>query len=515
MPFGDSDNMHSDSFFDSIRTSFRNMSVRKPGRKRIWPALALLTGGLILTLAVSLLLKKDIETKAKTEFDFACADLNNKISARLHAHAQLLRSGVAFLMNSDEITRDEWRNFYVNQMIEKNLPEVQGIGYSIIIPQDQLARHEKEIQSEGFPQYSVRPAGKREIYTSIIYLEPFSGRNLRAFGHDMFSEPVCRKAMETARDYNIVALSGKVTLVQETNEDTQAGTLMVVPVYKKGMPTETVEERRHAIKGWAYMPYRMNDMMAGITGSCETNRKHIHLKIFDNPSHSRNSLLYDSRKETNKHIISHPVFSLQTSVPFNGCQWYLSFTQYGSGETGPDYSKAWITAAGGTGFSILLFVVLLLLINTNIKANQLAGELTRDLRESETKYSSMIANISDVVCIIGKDGMFKYISPNIEKWFGWQPQDLTDTNGWLTIHPDDLEHIQKEFFTLPEKDNPAKTVECRYKCKDGSYKPISLTGTSLINDSIINGVLINYHDITSRKKIEAGLEKTRKELAAI
>lgn len=60
--------------------------------------------------------------------------------------------------------------------------------------------HEREIRKEGFPQYAVQPAGERALYTSIIYLEPFSGRNLRAFGYDMFAEPKRRKAMEVARD---------------------------------------------------------------------------------------------------------------------------------------------------------------------------------------------------------------------------------------------------------------------------------------------------------------------------
>ncbi len=128
------------------------------------------------------------------------------------------------------------------------------------------------------------------------------------------------------------------------------------------------------------------------------------------------------------------------------------------------------------------------------------------LQKLEAKQSSMISNISDVMGIIGLDGLMKYKSPNIEKWFGWQPQDLIGTDGWLTVHPNDLERIQKEFFTLLEKDNSVKTIEYLYKCKDGSYKPIELTATNLTNDPIINGVLLNYHDITERKKAE---EKVR------
>ena len=137
------------------------------------------------------------------------------------------------------------------------------------------------------------------------------------------------------------------------------------------------------------------------------------------------------------------------------------------------------------------------------------------LRQSETIHSSMISNISDVIGIIGVDGIMKYKSPNIEKRFGWKPNDLIGTDGWLTVHPEDLARIQKEFYTLLEKDNSVTTVEYRYKCKDGSYKPIELTAKNLTNDSTIGGVLLNYHDITQRRQMEEELKlvSVRLELA--
>ena len=131
------------------------------------------------------------------------------------------------------------------------------------------------------------------------------------------------------------------------------------------------------------------------------------------------------------------------------------------------------------------------------------------LMESEASHLSMITNISDVIGVMGIDGVMKYKSPNIEKYFGWKPEDLVGFDGWHTVHPDDIERISKEFGELIKVENNAKTVEYRYKCKDGSYKPIELTATNLVNDKIINGVLLNYHDITDRKEAENLLEQTR------
>ena len=142
-------------------------------------------------------------------------------------------------------------------------------------------------------------------------------------------------------------------------------------------------------------------------------------------------------------------------------------------------------------------------------------KLTNILKNSEIKHSTLISNISDVIGIIDLDGIIKYKSPNSEKWFGWKPQNLIGTDGRLTIHPDDLQRIQKELITLFKKENLSKTVQYRYKCKDGSYKLVELTATNLTNDPIIGGVLLNYHDITQRKQIEGELRENTEMLQTI
>lgn len=137
-------------------------------------------------------------------------------------------------------------------------------------------------------------------------------------------------------------------------------------------------------------------------------------------------------------------------------------------------------------------------------------KMADELRDSEARHASMISNISDVIGIIGIDGCMKYKSPNVEKWFGWKPADLEGTDGWLNVHPDDLQRIQKEFFILLEKERSSITLEYKYKCKDGSYKPIELTAINLSNDPIIKGVLLNYHDITDRKQSEDAVRASEK-----
>src|SRR5919108_4826397 len=153
--------------------------------------------------------------------------IQQAITERLLIYEDILRGGQSlFVANRGIVTREQWRRHVTNLALTERYPGVLGVGFSLRIRPSEKAAHLAQIRSEGFPTYAIRPAGNRSEYHSIIYLEPFTGRNLRAFGYDMFSESVRRAAMERARDTELPTLSGKVTLVQETTDDVQAGFLM-------------------------------------------------------------------------------------------------------------------------------------------------------------------------------------------------------------------------------------------------------------------------------------------------
>jgi two-component system, cell cycle sensor histidine kinase and response regulator CckA len=140
------------------------------------------------------------------------------------------------------------------------------------------------------------------------------------------------------------------------------------------------------------------------------------------------------------------------------------------------------------------------------------------LRNAESLQRKMVANIGDVIVIIDPQGINRYKSPNIEKWFGWKPEEVIGFNTLENIHPEDKHFAQQFLGSLLNEPNATRTAQCRYRCKDGSYKWIEFTGLNLLHDPDIQGILGNYHDITERKKAEEALreseEKFRSAFAA-
>ena len=127
------------------------------------------------------------------------------------------------------------------------------------------------------------------------------------------------------------------------------------------------------------------------------------------------------------------------------------------------------------------------------------------LRASEARHAKMVAHIGDVIVIIDQAGINRYKSPNLEQWFGWRPEELVGVSTWDNVHPEDVAAAQKFMGTLLATPNATGITECRYRCKDGTYKWIKFTGINLLHDPDIRGMLGNYHDITERRQAKLAL----------
>ncbi len=126
----------------------------------------------------------------------------------------------------------------------------------------------------------------------------------------------------------------------------------------------------------------------------------------------------------------------------------------------------------------------------------------RTLIDSEKKYSAMIQNMSDVIMILGDNAEITYASPNIESLFGWNSIDLLGQPGVMLVHHEDADYISAQFGELIKKHNEVSKMEFRVMCKNGETRNIDLVAKNLMKDKDISGVLLNFHDITERVRLE-------------
>ncbi|MFZ4589739.1 MAG: PAS domain S-box protein [Ignavibacteria bacterium] len=484
----------------------KDKTLFPPYRSGYWIAWCFLISGFILTGFTAYIIKLKIDADLKHEFEIECNEIKKSISVRLSAHAQLLRGGASYLMSDEYVSREEWKSYIENGKIDKNLPGIQGMGFSLIVPKVQLTRHIQEIRKEGFPEYKMFPEGNREIYTSVIYLEPFSGKNLRAFGYDMYSEPVRRAAMEQSRDSNTAMLSGKVRLVQEGDEEVQAGTLMYVPVYKEGMPVNTVEERRLAIMGWVYNPYRMNDLMLGILGGWDLQSENrIRLQIYDGDILTTETLLFDTK--TGDTVSVKETLNQLLPIDFNGKHWTLNLSGADLHSSYLNFIYAFLIC--GIVISILIFFLIKSMLNTRIRAVEIAEGLTADIQESEAKFRQLIENSHDIIFTISVDGVFTFVSKSWTNLLGHTIKEVVGQPFQKFVHSDDIPMCTAFLQKIIETGKRQEGIDFRVRHKNGKW----LWQTSnVINITNETGIVVALegiaHDITERKLAEEELHKS-------
>ncbi len=293
--------------------------------QRLWRRLAGTAfgeAGFILALCLGLTavgwwaVERQSRAFAEQRFETIAHGVADSVVKRMGDYEQILRGAAALMEASEHVTRAEWRAFVGRLAVHERYPGIQGIGFAVRIPAGGVGAHEQAVRAEGFPDYGVNPPGLRADYFPIVYLDPFDLRNRRAFGYDMFAEPIRRAAMTLARDTGAPSLSGPVTLVQELAEDVQKGTLLYLPVYEGGVDPGTPAARRRAIAGFVYSPFRMGDLMRGILAE---RLNDVAVRLHDT-SRRAETLLFSHGDE---HRTS---FQHQISIDLYGRHWDMTVT---------------------------------------------------------------------------------------------------------------------------------------------------------------------------------------------
>lgn len=265
-----------------------------PARPSRWLPLALLLVGALVTWRVQVRQQQDQQALEQAHFHAEAAEVVNALERQLQDTVTILRGVAGLFISSEVVTRQEFASYVQMMQLDTEYSGIQGIGFTQWVPAKKVPALEAAIQSEGFPNFVVRPPEPaRPFYSSIVYLEPFDWRNQRAFGYDMFSEPVRQQAMRRAVETGQPALSDRITLLQETEKDRQNGFLAYVPIFKTGVPLTTSPERWAALRGWAYAPLRAGKLVAALmSAEPMTLSDRFDLELFAGPQASEETLLH-------------------------------------------------------------------------------------------------------------------------------------------------------------------------------------------------------------------------------
>ena len=128
-----------------------------------------------------------------------------------------------------------------------------------------------------------------------------------------------------------------------------------------------------------------------------------------------------------------------------------------------------------------------------------------DMQRNEERFRSLVQNASDGVVVLGEEGLIRYESPAVERILGRRAEERVGQAIGADIHPDDRSTVERGLADVAAVGGSEARVEFRARHADASWRTLESIAKNLLDDPAVNGVVINYRDITERKTLEGQL----------
>ena len=355
--------------------------------------------GVAVSLVLCLLVEQAVTNRSRAEFEYRVENAQLSIQNRVRSYVDVLRGTAALFYTNDELTRDQFRAYVSQLNLHQSFPGITNLNYARRVTHAQkqafeaAVRADTRIDKRGYPDFAVRPEGERAEYHVLTYVEPLE-TNLVSFGFDIASNPAVANSLEVSRDSGRLASSGR--LIHITGPYKHIGLAMRIPLYRRGMPVSTIEERQKAYFGSVGAGFDIGKLMLGAVDKNTLDRMRV--RLFDaglgNGSTTSESMLFDSGAlpgAPTSGAAAPPIsdmFVKRVSMSVGPRVWTAEFSAGRSAlMDGFEKYVPWLVLVAGLASSLLLYGVYYSLATARLRAVELAREMTKDLRASEASLA--------------------------------------------------------------------------------------------------------------------------------
>jgi PAS domain S-box-containing protein len=126
-------------------------------------------------------------------------------------------------------------------------------------------------------------------------------------------------------------------------------------------------------------------------------------------------------------------------------------------------------------------------------------------RRHERRFRALVEYSSDLISVMGADGMLRFVSPASTGLLGIAPEDLVGRPALELVHPDDRVRVSAILTSAAGADAPPEPVELRLQQANGRWRWFEV----IVNDASgvpdVGGLVIHARDVTDRKAAETRL----------
>ncbi|MBI4028676.1 MAG: CHASE domain-containing protein [Verrucomicrobia bacterium] len=464
-----------------------------------WFVLAM---SLLATALAARIFDEQARALTQARFDRQVDWIKAKIGERLLDYEQVLMGAQSLFAASKLVERDEWRAFINGLSLSQQFPGISGIGFVALVPGERLDVFLKNTRKEGAPGFDVKPAGKRDDYFVVKYIEPLKS-NAIALGYDIGSEPVRRRAAESARDTGKSSVTSKITLIQDNAHS--AGFSLLLPIYRNGAPHATVGERRRAIEGWVYAPIRMSDLMRMVL---KEKPPEVDFQVFDDRDLTPDHILFDSGNAAS-HLDSRAddagrVLVSSCRLTVGGRLWNVCVRSRPEFDAGPERSWSVLIQVVGVVVSLLIFGITWSLATARRRARAMAEEMTESLRLKDRAIGSSMNGVV-ITDPNQQDNPIIYVNPAFERMTGYSAAEVLGRNPRFLQCAEQDSHARNSLREALREGKGCRVVLQNLR-KDGApfWNELSISPVRDEDGRLIHWVGVSM-DITGRKAAEQRL----------
>jgi PAS domain S-box-containing protein len=122
----------------------------------------------------------------------------------------------------------------------------------------------------------------------------------------------------------------------------------------------------------------------------------------------------------------------------------------------------------------------------------------------------------DLVYLLDDQGIVRYVNPGVTDVLGYEPNELIGTDSLEDVHPEDVALLGVAWQELLGDTAAAGTYRAQHR--DGTWREMDWSGTNLLDDPEVRGVIVVSRDVTEARRVERELarlqELTTRGLAA-
>ncbi|MBF6988541.1 EAL domain-containing protein [Cupriavidus sp. IK-TO18] len=385
-------------------------------------SLLVAAGGALLTAGAWRQVQQFEQRLAQQHFDARLSQASSALRERMLENERLLR-GVAGLMTANPATsRAQWRNYLYTAQLDELPPGTQSIGYAPLTAPRQVQPLIAAARADGLTDYRIHPAGPRRLYAPILYVEPLAGRNARAAGFDLLSEPSRRAAMEAARDSGEPRLTRGLDLVREAEaQERQRGALLFLPVYGGGVAASTLAQRREAVVGYVYVSLRLGDLMRGIGAPALAD---LELSLHEGTPAMPGPQLSDTVGTADRDDGNAPLLRGERQFHYGGAAWRLRAATRPAFEAAYGPRQGYAVLAAGALATLALAGMAYALARQRRTARQREAQAVPPWEDDNATLQACMAQSADGFVLTDANGVVVRASERAGMLFGIAPPDL-------------------------------------------------------------------------------------------